>query len=75
MKIHLTSVLCISAIAVASIVTPAAAACNLAQTGTSVECPDFTAPATTAVPGPAIDGTIVANPPTADYLIQWSRAA
>ena len=36
---------------------PAHAGCNPAQLGTAA-CPEFTAPATTAVPGPSIDGSL-----------------
>jgi hypothetical protein len=32
------------------------AACNPGQIGTSADCPDYTAPSTTAVPGPSMGG-------------------
>src|ERR1700751_1559168 len=38
------------------------AACNPGQIGVSADCPDYTAPATTAVPGPSMDGTNVVPP-------------
>src|ERR1700746_328859 len=34
------------------------AACNPGQLGMSADCPDYTAPATTAVPGPSMDGSM-----------------
>ena len=34
------------------------AACNPGQIGTSADCPDYTAPATTAVPGASMDGSV-----------------
>jgi hypothetical protein len=35
------------------------AACNPAQVGNKADCPEFTAPAATAVPGPSIDGSTI----------------
>ena len=35
------------------------ATCNPGQIGTSADCPDYTAPSTTAVPGPSMDGSTV----------------
>lgn len=34
------------------------AACNPGHIGTSADCPDYTAPATTAVPGPSMSGSL-----------------
>jgi hypothetical protein len=41
-----------------SFASPAHAACTPSQVGTA-NCPDYTAPATTAVPGPSMDGSTV----------------
>jgi hypothetical protein len=37
------------------------AACNPGHVGTSADCPDYTAPATVAVPGPSMNGSAVTN--------------
>jgi hypothetical protein len=42
-------------------------ACNPSQIG-SANCPDYTAPATTAVPGPSMDGSTAAVGPTSRTL-------
>ena len=39
--------------------TAAHAACNASQRGTAADCPEYTAPATTAVPDPSMDGSVV----------------
>ena len=41
--------------------TAAHAACNASQRGTAADCPEYTAPATTAVPGPSMDGSVVVS--------------
>jgi hypothetical protein len=38
------------------------AACNPGQLGTSADCPEYTAPSTTAVPGPSMGATVNVGP-------------
>ena len=38
--------------------TAAHAACNASQRGTAADCPEYTAPAATAVPGPSMGGSV-----------------
>jgi len=41
---------------------PAHAACVPGEIGASAQCPEYTAPAVTAVPGPSVDGTAIILP-------------
>src|SRR5262245_6629838 len=61
MRRHTISAIVMS-IPLGTFTSAAHAACNPAQIGTAA-CPEFTAPATTAVPGPSMGGTVLVHGP------------
>ena len=56
--IKLASTLVVALVPVGVFTSAGGAACSPGQTGTA-DCPAYTAPTTTAVPGPSMDGSVI----------------